>query len=62
MPNGAKPAFFEKVLINFFKSYDEFEDEICNIGDPFGLQEAKDVIEERGLHQPCYNSQNPLSY
>ncbi len=50
VPNGAKPAFFEKVLINFFKSYDEFEDEVCSIGDPFGLQENKEWGEERGFH------------
>ncbi len=37
VPTGARPAFFEKVLVNFFKSYDEFEEEVCNIGDPFGL-------------------------
>jgi len=40
IPQGAKPAFFEKVLIDFFGNYDQFEAENIQVGDPFGLNEV----------------------
>ena len=41
IPVGAKPAFFEKVLIDFFNNYNAFEAENTTVGDPFGTNEMK---------------------
>lgn len=41
MPSTIKPAFFEKVLMDFYQTYLPYEKEATSIGDPFGLSEIQ---------------------
>lgn len=43
MPNSVKPAFYEKVLMDFYENYFPFEAEHSQIGDPFGYEEVESL-------------------